>query len=56
MHEVVVIAVKNAVSAATMTFTATSMMRFFTFSNLQFCALASHWGQIPDTSERPRRK
>ena len=28
-HEVVVMAVKKAVSAATMTFTATSMMRFF---------------------------
>ena len=30
MHEVVVMAVKKAVSAATTTFTAISMMRFFT--------------------------
>jgi len=35
MHEVVVMAVKKAVSAATMTFTATSTIRFFiSFSNL----------------------
>ena len=37
-------AVKKAVSAATMTFTAISIIRFFIFSNLQFSALASHWG------------
>ena len=29
MHDVVVIAVRNAVSAATITFTATSMILFF---------------------------
>ena len=29
MHDVVVMAVRKAVSAATMTFTAISMMRFF---------------------------
>ena len=39
-HEVVVMAVKKAVSAATMTFTAISMMRFF---------ILYHWfrGSVP---------
>jgi len=31
MHDVVVIAVRNAVSAATITFTATSMIFFFIY-------------------------
>ena len=41
MHEVVVMAVKKAVSAATMTFTATSMMRFFIYTSPPFLALRS---------------
>ena len=36
MHEVVVMAVRNAVSAATTTFTAISMKRFFIIINYQF--------------------
>ncbi len=36
MHEVVVMAVKKAVSAATMTFTAISMIRFFISFSILF--------------------
>ena len=36
MHEVVVMAVKKAVSAATTTFTATSTIRFFIFLSILF--------------------
>ena len=36
MHEVVVMAVKNAVSAATTTFTAISTIRFFIFFSILF--------------------
>ena len=40
MHEVVPSAVRNAVSAATITFTASSMMRcFFMFTSFHFASL-----------------
>ena len=39
MQLVVVIAVKNAVSAATTTFTAISIIRFFIIFNFQFSIL-----------------
>ena len=37
MHEVVLMAVRNAVSAATITFTASSMMRCFFILGFFFC-------------------
>ena len=54
MHEVVVMAVKKAVSAATMTFTAISTIRcfisfqFFFDSNILcfFRRIASRWGLV----------
>ena len=47
MHEVVVMAVKKAVSAATMTFTAISIIRFFISLSFNLCffrRIASRWG------------
>jgi len=52
MHEVVVMAVKKAVRAATTTFTAISMIRFFISFQFFFDSdilcffrrIASHWG------------
>ena len=50
MQLVVVMAVKKAVSAATMTFTAISTIRFFISFRLR-----ATFSSGPDISERPRR-
>ena len=69
MHEVVVMAVKKAVRAATTTFTAISMKRFFIISSFLILALPHRlsmgsgtdvkslatFSSGPDPSERPRR-